>query len=249
MKKLLTLLVATTALTACQNDSNKENAVMTEEQVKLIIDNYIEENPGKILQEVNNYMAKMQAEQQQKAMEDKFANPIKFELDELTPFKGDANAVITIVEFSDFECPFCQRVNPTMDALLERYKGKLKVAYKHLPLDFHQNAEGSALASIAANEQGKFWEYHDAIFENQTKLGDETYLKIAKDLGLDVEKFKADMASKKAADKLAFDVKQAQELGISGTPYFLVNGVAVSGALPESEFVKVIEQVLDNMKK
>ncbi|HAG52506.1 MAG TPA: hypothetical protein DCL21_01830 [Alphaproteobacteria bacterium] len=249
MKKLLTLLVATTALTACHNDANNKQAVMTEDQVKLIIDNYIEENPGKILQEVNNYMAKMQAEQQKKAMEDKFTNPIKFELDELTPVKGDANAVITIVEFSDFECPFCQRVTPTMDALLERYKGKIKVGFKHLPLDFHKNAESSSLASIAANEQGKFWEFHDEIFANQTNLSEETYLKIAKDLGLDIEKFKADMASEKAANKLAFDMKQAQELGISGTPYFLINGVAVSGALPESEFVKVIEQVLDNMKK
>lgn len=249
MKKVLTLLAATTALTACNQDVENKNAVMTEEQVKLIIDNYIEQNPGKILQEVNTYMAKLQAQQEQQAMAEKFANPIQVELDEKTPIKGDVNAVVTIVEYSDFECPFCQRVTPTLDSLLDRYKGKVKVAYKHLPLSFHQNAASSALASIAANEQGKFWEFHDELFRNQQNLNEATYLKIAKELGLDMVKFKEDMASDAAKEKLAKDAKEAESMGISGTPHFLINGVPVSGALPEEEFVKVIEKVLDTLNK
>jgi protein-disulfide isomerase len=249
MKKTLALLAATTALTACNFEKKAEQPAMTEEQVRLIIDNYIEENPGKILQEVNNYMEKMQAQQAQQEMNARFDNPVEFTLDKATPVKGAEDAVITIVEFSDFECPFCQRVSPTMDALVERYQGKVKVAYKHLPLDFHANAKPAALASIAAHEQGKFWEFHDKLFANMQDLNEETFLAIAKELNLDMDKFKSDMASEKAATKLEFDMKQAAELGISGTPHFLINGVPVSGALPESEFVKVIEKLLDNQNK
>lgn len=249
MKKILTLLVATTALTACKFEAKDSAPAMTEEQVKLIIDNYIEENPAKILEEVNNYMTKLQIEQEKQAQNEMFANPVKIEIDELTPIKGDANAVITIVEFSDFECPFCQRVTPTMESLLKKYKGKIKVAYKHLPLDFHNNAKPAALASIAANEQGKFWEFHDVLFRNVSSLNNDLYIKTAKDLNLDMDKFKADMASEKAAAKLALDTKQAQEMGIGGTPFFFINGVPVNGAQPEEEFVKVIEKLLDQMNK
>lgn len=249
MKKIVTLLAATTALSACNFETPMQKQEMTEEQVRLIIDNYIEENPAKILQEVNTYMAKMQAEQEKQAQEAMFKNPVELKLDDATPVKGALDAPITIVEFSDFECPFCQRVNPTIDALLKRYAGKLKVAYKHLPLEFHANAVSSALASIAANQQGKFWEFHDKIFENQQNLNEETYLKIAKELGLDMDKFKADMASDEAKEKLALDTKQAKDMGIGGTPHFLINGVGVSGALPEEEFVKVIEKLLDEQNK
>tara|TARA_Y100001960_G_scaffold325145_1_gene406965 strand:+ start:339 stop:1085 length:747 start_codon:yes stop_codon:yes gene_type:complete len=248
MKKILTLLVATTALTACNLDADKKEP-LTEEQVRMIIDNYIEENPKKILDEVNAYAMKMQAEQQQQALEQQFANPVKFELDAKTPVKGADDAVITIVEFSDFECPFCQRVTPTLDAILKKYDGKVKVAYKHLPLDFHQNAGPAALATIAAHEQGKFWEFHDAIFAQQQNLNEATYLAIAKELGLDMAKFKADMASQEAADKLALDIEEAKKFNISGTPHFLINGVGLSGALPESEFSAVIEKLLDEMNK
>lgn len=249
MKKVLALLAATTALTACNQDVDSKNSVMTEEQVKLIIDNYVEQNPGKILQEVNTYMAKMQAEQEKQAMAQRFDNPIEVEIDAKTPIKGAEDAVITIVEYSDFECPFCQRVTPTMEEILERYEGKVRVAYKHLPLSFHQNAESSALASIAANEQGKFWEFHDALFINQQNLNEATYLKIAEELKLDMAKFKTDMASDMAKEKLAKDTKEAADMGISGTPHFLVNGVPVNGAVPASEFVTVIEKLLDEQNK
>ena len=246
MKKVFALLAATTALTACNQDVEK-NSVMTEEQVKMIIDNYIEQNPGKIVQEVDKYMREMQAKQEQMAMQQSFENPIEVSIDEKTPVKGAEDAVITIVEYSDFECPFCQRVNPTLEEVLERYKGKVRVAYKHLPLAFHQNAGPAALASIAANEQGKFWEFHDALFINQQNLNEATYLKIAKELGLDMDKFKADMASEWAKAKLEKDTQEAQELGIQGTPHFLVNGVPVSGAVPTENFVQVIEKLLDDM--
>lgn len=249
MKKVLTLLAATTALSACNFDQVTNNKAITEEQVKLIIDNYIEENPGKILQEVNNYMAKMQAQQEIQAQEDMFKNPINITLDKETPVKGPENAPITIIEFSDFECPFCQRALSTVYSVLAKYEGKIKLAYKQLPLPFHEHAKPAALASIAANNQGKFWEFHDELFKNQQNLNEETYLRIAKNLGLDIEKFKTDMASTAAETKLELDMKQAQDLGISGTPHFLINGVTLSGAQPEEEFVKVIEKLLDDMNK
>jgi protein-disulfide isomerase len=248
MKKVFALLAATTALTACNTDADKTTA-LTEEQVKMIIDDYIEQNPGKILESVNTYMTKMQAEQEQMAMQQRFNNPVQVELDEKTPVKGAEDAVITIVEYSDFECPFCQRVTPTLEAVLKRYEGKVKVAYKHLPLSFHANAESAALASMAANEQGQFWEFHDGLFANQQNLNEATYLKIAADLKLDIEKFKTDMASEWAKEKLAKDTAEAANFGIQGTPHFLVNGVPVNGAVPESEFVKVIEKLLNDMNK
>ena len=249
MKKVFTLLAATTALTACNQEKPAEGSVMTQEQVKLIIDNYVEENPAKILESVNTYMAKAQAEQQQQQAKQQWENPKTPEIDELTPIKGAENAPITIVEYSDFECPFCQKVNPTIDSILEKYKGKVRIAYKHLPLDFHKNAVSAALASAAANEQDKFWEFHDGLFANQTNLNQATYDKIAKELGLDMTKFAADMKSEKLADKVAKDTAEAKSFGIGGTPHFLINGIGLSGAQPESEFFNVIEEHLDMLNK
>lgn len=239
MKKIVTLLLATTALTACKQNAETSDKVMTEEQVKMIVDNYIEENPDKIFNEINNYMAKLQAEQIKKA----------FKIDSQTPIKGDSQSVITITTFSDFECPFCQRVNPTLDAILEKYQGKVKVAYKHLPLPFHAHSQSAALASIAANNQGKFWEFHDALFRNMQNLNQETYLKIAKKLNLDIDKFKADMQSDESKAKIAKDMQQAEMLQITGTPHFIINGEQLSGALPKEEFVKVIEKQLTELDK
>ncbi|MCP4354135.1 MAG: thioredoxin domain-containing protein [Proteobacteria bacterium] len=249
MKKLLILLAATTALTACNQETSQKTESLTEEQVKLIIDNYIEENPGKIFNALNIHMNKLQTESKQKTLEDKLKNPVSFKLDKDTPIRGAKDAIVTVVEFSDYECPFCGKAKPTLNALLKRYKGKIKFAYQHLPLPFHGNANSAALASIAAHKQGKFWEFHDELFKNQTKLSEAFYLKTAKNLGLDMAKFKVDMASKESKAKLAKDLKQAQEMGIGGTPNFLINGVAVEGALPEAEFVKIIEKIIDNIKQ
>ena len=143
-----------------------------------------------------------------------------------SPVKGDPDAPVAIVEFSDFQCPYCASLQPLLAALLEKYPGRVKLVYKHFPLDFHQNARPAALASIAAGEQGKFWELHDLLFENQKALdaaGIESY---AQRLGLDVERFKRDLADKRAAyeERVETDLAQGREAGVRGTPTVYVAG-------------------------
>lgn len=159
-------------------------------------------------------------------------------------FKGPENAKVTLVEFSDFQCPFCSRVGPTLKRINDEYPNDVKIVFKHLPLSFHQKAQGAAEASEAAALQGKFWEMHDKIFSQQREMSDEKYLEYAVELGLDVEKFKKDMKSPGVAARINKDKKEAAKLGVTGTPGFFVNGKFLSGAKPFGDFKTVIDQAL-----
>jgi protein-disulfide isomerase len=160
------------------------------------------------------------------------------------PTKGPANAPITIVEFSDFQCPFCQRGYKTMKELEEKYPGKIKHLYASKILPFHKKAPMAHAAAYAAKEQGKFWEFHDMAFENQNQLGDEQYLEWAKKLGLNLNKFKKDMVLEKYQPEFDRMDKLANDLGVRGTPTFFVNGIKLRGAKPTGDFVTVIDQLL-----
>ncbi|RME60761.1 MAG: hypothetical protein D6780_02775 [Candidatus Dadabacteria bacterium] len=186
--------------------------------------------------------------QQQKQLEEQFKHPVEVAIGN-SPVRGPKNAPITIVEFSDFQCPFCKRAFGTMEQILKNYKGKVKLVYKHFPLSFHQHADSAARAAVAAQWQGKFWEFHDALFKNQSKLGEDFYIQTAKKLGLDVEKFKRDMNSEKAKQVVKADLEQGRKLGISGTPGFFVNGVAVKGAYPYDYFKMIIDRWLKKLNK
>jgi len=161
-----------------------------------------------------------------------------------SPFKGSADAEVTIVEFSDFQCPYCGRVTPTLAKLLEEYPDQVRIVYKHLPLSFHKDALPAAKAAVAARRQGKFWEMHDALFQNQHSLGDETYLEIARDLGLDIERFEQDYRSAAVAAEVAQDMNEARRLGVTGTPGFFVNGRFASGARPYESFKAMVDEAL-----
>ncbi|HKJ23949.1 MAG TPA: thioredoxin domain-containing protein [Myxococcota bacterium] len=161
-----------------------------------------------------------------------------------SPVRGAADAKVTIVEFSDFQCPYCGRVKPTLTKLLEEYPDDVRVVYKHLPLSFHKDALPAAKAAVAAGKQGKFWEMHDALFEHQRELGDETYLEIARELGLDVEQFEKDYKSAPVATEVAHDMNEARRLGVTGTPGFFVNGRFASGARPYESFKAMVDQAL-----
>jgi protein-disulfide isomerase len=160
------------------------------------------------------------------------------------PVKGSSDAPVTLVAFSDFECPFCSRAAMTVKQLEEEYKGKLRVAFKHQPLPRHPNAKLAAIASLAANEQGKFWEMHDKMFANQTSLDRPSLEKYAQELGLDMGKFKAALDSNKFEDSITADSTQGSQLGASGTPTFFVNGRQIVGAKPIEVFRKVIDEEL-----
>jgi protein-disulfide isomerase len=161
------------------------------------------------------------------------------------PQKGPDNAKVTIVEFSDFQCPYCKRFrDSTLDALLKKYGDKIRFVYRDYPLPFHSQAQKAAEAAECANEQGKFWEMHDLLYANQATLSEDAYKEFADQLGLDTQKFDDCLSSNKYADEIAADEKDGESYGVSGTPTFFINGWILVGAQPASEFEKLIDQEL-----
>ena len=166
-----------------------------------------------------------------------------------SPVLGDEDAPVTIIEFSDFECPFCARwYTETKGQIEEQYikMGKVKLVFMHYPLSFHPQAEPAALASECAYEQGKFWEFHDLIFENQRVISDANYKKWAADLGLDQAQFDDCYDSKKYLADVRDDFNKGRLAKITGTPGFLINGILIIGAHPFTRFQKAIEAELNN---
>jgi protein-disulfide isomerase len=168
-----------------------------------------------------------------------------------SPFKGAANAPVTIFQFSEFQCPFCSRVEPTLEALMNdpAYAGKIKIVFKHFPLGFHPFAQKAAEAALFAHDNGKFWELHKIMFENQKALDIDSILSYAKQVGLDADALKAALDSNKYADAVAADVKAGSSAGISGTPSFVINGKLFVGAQPIDNFKKEIDAALANAGK
>jgi len=161
-----------------------------------------------------------------------------------SPAKGAAEGVIEIVEFSDFQCPFCSRVNPTLARIEKEYGDRVRISFKHLPLRIHPNAPEAHAAAEAAHRQGQFWEMHDLIFANQRQLSSSQYEKYAQQMGLDMDKFRSDMNSAGVKGKVTADQAEAAKLGITGTPSFFVNGRYLSGAQPYESFRRLIEEEL-----
>jgi protein-disulfide isomerase len=161
-----------------------------------------------------------------------------------SPAKGPADAKVTLVEFSDFQCPFCGRVTPTLRQIREKYGDDVRIVFKHLPLRMHPKAPQAHAAAEAAKLQGRFWEMHDRIFANQREMSEEKYLEYAKEIGLDVERFKRDMASAEVKQRIDADVAEAAKLGVTGTPGFFINGYFLSGAKPYAEFERLIDAQL-----
>jgi protein-disulfide isomerase len=169
----------------------------------------------------------------------------KVEVAATGPSKGPKDAPITIVAFSDFECPFCSRVNPTIEQVMKEYDGKVKFVFRDYPLPFHAKAPKAAEAAHCASEQGKFWEMHDVLFANQKALEPADLKKHAGTIaGIDQAKFDTCLDSGKHAETVAKNMEAGEEAGVQGTPAFFVNGTSLSGALPYEEFKKVIDKEL-----
>ena len=164
------------------------------------------------------------------------------------PAKGPKNAPVTMVIFSDFQCPFCSRVVPTLKEIEKQYEGKVRMVFKNQPLPFHENAKGAAMAALAANEQGKFWEMHDKLFANQQALTKDSLENYAKDIGLDMGKYKAAIDSNKFDKQIADDSAEGMRVGANGTPTFFINGRQVVGAQPIDAFKNVIDDELKKKK-
>jgi protein-disulfide isomerase len=160
------------------------------------------------------------------------------------PSRGPDNATVTIVEFSDFQCPYCGRVVPTVEKLMKDYDGKVRLVFRHFPLSFHPNAAKAAEASACAADQGKFWQMHDKMFGNQQKLAVDDLKSFAKDIGLDQGKFDKCLDSGEKAPLVSADEKDGEQAGVSGTPAFFINGIFINGAVPYEQFKETVDREL-----
>ncbi len=161
------------------------------------------------------------------------------------PSKGPAKAPVTIVEFSDFHCPFCRRVLPTLAQLESQYGEKIKLVFRDFPIDnLHPEASKAHEAARCANEQGKFWAYHDKLFASPPKSSPEIFKGFAKDLGLNATAFEVCLSSGKYQAAVKKDIEEGNRLGVTGTPAFFINGRIISGAQPLEAFARVIDDEL-----
>ncbi len=160
------------------------------------------------------------------------------------PAKGPKQAKVTVVEFSDFQCPYCSKGRQVMDQVVAKYGDKIRLVFRDFPLDFHEKAQKAAEAGQCANDQGKFWAMHDWMFDNQQNLDVDALKNAAKTLGIDSAKFDACLTSGQHAAEVKKNIKEGQEAGVRGTPAFFVNGTFLSGALPLDKFSAEIDRAL-----
>ena len=163
-------------------------------------------------------------EEAKKEMEE--ANKVWDIPDDNSPVFGNTkNPKLTIVEFTEFQCPYCSRIAPTMQELNKKYPDQIKFVYKHFPLSFHSNAKAAAAASIAAQNQGKFWEFRYELAPHSRELSDSVYIAVAEKIGLDIEKFKKEMVLDSAMEaRIDKDFQLGVKVGVQGTPNFYING-------------------------
>ncbi len=157
---------------------------------------------------------------------------------------GGAKAPITIIEFSDYQCPFCKRAEGAVDEVVKTYGDKVRLVFRDYPLPMHPQARPAAEAANCANAQGKFWDYHAKLFANQSALGEEKLKEYAKDVGLDGAKFDQCLAEKPFKAAIDKDIADGEKVGVTGTPAFFINGRMLSGAQPFEKFKEVIEEEL-----
>lgn len=160
------------------------------------------------------------------------------------PVRGPEDAALTLVEFSDFQCPYCLLAVGKLNAVLEAYPGKIKLIFKQFPLDMHSQAALAAAAAIAAHRQGKFWPMHDALFAHRRELSRPVILTLARIAGLDIERFQADLDSAETRNTVARDIEDGDRAGVEGTPSIFINGRKYNGSLDLPAIRPVIDEQL-----
>ncbi len=206
------------------------------------IEDYLERNGSKVMAKLQTRQRQQDSRQQEAQFEQQLKNPVQIPVGN-SPTLGPADAPVTLVEFSDFECPFCSRAVPTIKQLLSENPGKIRVVFKHLPLPMHKNAKIAAQASLAAHQQGKFWPMHDKIFANFRAISADSLELWAKELGLDLKRFKRDLQSPEIVAQVEEDLKLAGRIGARSTPTFYMNGAQIRGALPIEQWRKFLAKV------
>jgi protein-disulfide isomerase len=217
-------------------------------QIKERINSYLE---GEKKQElIQSYVAKLT---KSSPVEVYFTKP-KFQVEVepgTGPANGPADAPVTIVEFSDFQCPFCSKGAERMDEIKKKYGKKVRVVFRHFPLPMHPEAKPASEAAMCVNEQSpdKFWKFHDTLFKNQDKFDKVNLEKFAEGLKVDMTKFKECFDSGKYREAVAKDLEYGEKLGVRSTPTFFINGQLLSGALPMESFSEIIDEELELAKK
>jgi len=256
LKKLtvLGLSAMALALTNCAPSAKQiKDAVEKDPSIVFVA---IEKYPDQFIEVVN----KAAQEAQRKAMDksiaeetkkrnEEFANPLKPEIDDSRVLFGKKDAKVTIVEYSDFECPYCSKGYQTIKQVIAEYPNDVRIIFKHLPLDFHPQAMPSAkyFEAIAKQSMEKAEKFHDTVFENQGELrakGEEFLKKTAKGLGVDMTKLSKDLKDESLMKRINGDMEEAKKFNFSGTPGFLINGVSLRGAYPYPEFKTIIDRHL-----
>ncbi|MFQ5876360.1 MAG: thioredoxin domain-containing protein [Acidobacteriota bacterium] len=161
--------------------------------------------------------------------------------------RGPEGAPIVIVEFSDYQCPYCKRAEATVEQVLSMYGDKVRLVYRDYPLSFHKNAQTAAEAAECADEQGKFWQMHKAIFADQSKLATEQLVETAASIGLDADAFRECLDSGRYAEEVRKDLEDGQRYGVTGTPTFFINGIMMVGAKGVDSFAEIIDQELERI--
>lgn len=251
MRLTLFLIILGLLSVSCTNE--KQLSEMLKKNPEILTD-AIKANPSKFIEALNDAVkiaqkdqASKREEEEKKQLEESYNNPLKAEIRSDELIRGNKDAQLTLIEYSDFECPFCRRGYNTVLNLLKKYEGKIKFVYKHLPLSFHQNAMPASqyYEAIRMQNEEKAMKFHDEVYENQSKLkqGEKFLKSIAKSLGVDMAKLAKDVKSEEVQKRIDADMEEASKFGFQGTPGFLLNGIPVKGAYPDSHFDGIVEEL------
>jgi protein-disulfide isomerase len=253
-KNLAALLLLPFVFSACAPSAAQLQKTM-EDHPEILV-KAIEKNPMPILEALNNGQEAAQNQMREKQLKEaeakreaEFKNPLKPVIDESRAFMGSATAPVTIVEYTDFQCPYCGQGYQTLEEVKKMYGDKVRVFVKNLPLQGHPMAMPAAkrFEAIKLQDPKKAWAYYHAVFSDQRTLNQEEakFLDaVAKKAGVNLAKMKTDMESKKVTDLIAADIAEANSFGIQGTPGFVVSGVSIRGAYPIDTFKSIIDRKL-----
>lgn len=247
--KYLLLLSSLIILGACSSGYNLEKELNDNPDIMV---NFIKKHPEKVIgaltDAANELQRKQQKNKQQEEQKDLlyyFKNPLKPNIRKDETIRGNKNGSITIVKYSDFECPYCQRGFETVKAVMEKYPNEVRYIYKHLPLSFHPNAMMAAqyYEAIRLQDEEKSFKFHDNLFNNLSKVreGDSYFKKLAVELKVDLKKLEKELESEAVKNRIQEDMMEARKFKIQGTPGFVINGVPLKGAYPISHFEKIIQ--------
>jgi len=251
---MLALGLVVMALSACAPTAKQiKEAIEKDPSIVFVA---IEKEPDKFIEVVNKAAQDAQRKAQEKAMDEEkrqrdeeFKNPLKAEVEEGRVIFGNKNAKVTIIEYSDFECPYCSKGYNTVKEILNTYKDDVRVVFKHLPLPMHPEARPAAeyFEAVAKQSHEMAHKFHDLVFENQNELRGkkDAFLKdAAKKVGADLGKLAKDLKDESIAKRIDADSAEANKFNFSGTPGFIINGVSLRGAYPAQDFKEIIDRHL-----